>query len=154
MERRYPLRARARFVVPVAIALGLLGAATASEPRARLFCAVVAAAIAALWGIARLLGQALAVDERGYRVVRRDKVLLAVGWDEVKRARAVPAEQAMYLDTGTPAKNLLLPTRHGYGFRFARQPELYVRIARALGERLEVVESLEPPEPAKEKKKK
>jgi hypothetical protein len=143
-EARFALRARARFVVPAAIALGLVGAALASEARARLFCAVMSAAIAALWGASRLLARILAVDEQGYRVVRRARVLLSVRWDEVKRARAVPAEQALYLDTGEPARNLLLPTRHGYGFRFARQAELYTRIARALGDRLEVVPTLEP----------
>lgn len=149
-ESRHPLQARARMVVPVAIAVGLVGGAAAEA--ARIFFLASAAAIALLWWASRLFARVLVVGEQGYRVEQRGRTVLEVRWDEVRRARAVPVEQAMYLETGDPARNLLLPTRHGYGFRFARQAELYLRIARALAGKLEIVETLVPPEPAAEKR--
>src|SRR5262249_32176336 len=95
--------------------------------------------------VARVARPVLVVDAQGYRVEERGRVRLTVGFAEIARARAVPAEQAMYLDFGEPARNPLLPPRRGYGFRFERQGALYARLARALGERLEVVPSLERP---------
>ncbi len=92
------------------------------------------------------------VDASGYRVEQGARELLRVGFDEVKRVRAVPAEQSMYVDCGEPARNLLLPPRRGYGFRFARQGDLYVILAKRLEDRLEIVESLAPPDEKKDKK--
>lgn len=136
-------------MIPVAIGVGLAGAATARGPVGQLVFGGGTALVAALWGLGRRRRPVLLVDDQGYRVEERGREKLRVAFREVKRVRAVPAEQAMYIDCGAPARNLLLPTRHGYGFRFARQPELYVLLAQHLGDRVEIVETLIPPESPK-----
>jgi hypothetical protein len=139
---RFALLASGRWVVPLAIAVGLVGTATATGPTGRLVFGGGAAAIAALWALGRWRRPTLIVGPEGYRVVEAGRERLAVAFSEVKRARAVPAELAMYVDCGDPARNLLLPMRHGYGFRFARQDELYVLLAKRLGDRVEIVATL------------
>jgi uncharacterized membrane protein len=139
---RYPLLSTSRWVVPLAIALGLVGAATGYAERARWALGGGAAVIAALAIAARVRRPELVVDDEGYRVEQVGRVKLSVTWSEVIRVKAVPAEQAMYVDCGDPARNLLLPPRRGWGFRFAQQAALYVQLAGHLKEKIEVVESL------------
>jgi hypothetical protein len=100
------------------------------------------ALIAALWAGARLRRPVLVVDGEGYRVEVGRRERLRVAFREVLRVRAVPSEQAMYVDCGDPARNLLLPTRHGWGFRFARQGALYVLLAKQLADRLQIADRL------------
>ncbi len=145
-EQRFEPRASTRFVVPLAVALGLLGAALAPTLTGHLVLGGGAAAVGALWALTRARRPALLVGAEGYRVVEGRREKLRVRWDELRRVRAVPAEQAMYLDCGEPGRNLLLPTRHGFGFRFQRQSELYVLLARRLEGRLEIVDALAAPD--------
>ena len=144
MAARYPLLSTSRWVVPLAIALGLVGAATAYAERARWALGGGAAVIAGLAVVARVRRPELVVDDEGYRVEQVGRVNLSVKWSEVVRARAVPAEQAMYIDCGDPARNLLLPPHRGWGFRFAHQSDLYVHLATHLQGKLEVVPTLLP----------
>lgn len=141
-------------MAPAAIVVGLLGAAAAPALAGRLVFGGGALAIAALWALARRRRPTLIVGGEGYRVVEGGRERLRVGFAEVVRARAVPEQRAMYLDCGDPSRNLLVPTRHGFGFRFARQAELYVLLARRLEGRLEIVEALIPPDEKKQVEKK
>jgi hypothetical protein len=151
-ESRHALYATTRWMVPLAIVLGLVGAGLSRAPLGRALFGGGALAIAALWGVSRMRRPELVVDEQGYRVEEGRREKLRVGFAEVKRVRAVPQEQAMYLDCGDPARNLLLPTRHGFGFRFARQGALYALLARSLDGKIEIAETLLPPEEKKKKK--
>jgi len=145
-EERFALLPTTRWLAPLAIALGLIGAAVADSGRARVLFGGGTAIIATLWLIGVARRPYLSIDSDGYRVVEGTKERLRVRFDEVVRARAVAVEQAMYVDCGDPARNLLLPPRRGYGFRFARQGDLYVILAKALEAKLEMVDSLEPPD--------
>jgi hypothetical protein len=141
---RFALLSTWRWLPWAAVVAGVLSAlALVGTPR--WVCLGGTAFVLLAAAAARLARPVLVVDARGYRVEERGRVRLTVGFTEIARARAVPAEQAMYLDCGEPARNLLVPPRRGYGFRFERQGVLYARLARALGDRLEVVSSLERP---------
>src|SRR5207302_3837828 len=143
--RRFPLLATTRWMAPVSFAIALFGAIFATGKPPRIGYAVVAAIVGALWLIARLRRPVLLVDNDGYRVEVRGRVKLRVRFDEIERARAVPAEQSMYLDCGDGDRNLLLPPKRGFGFRFAEQADLYVLLAKRLGDRVEIAERLEGP---------
>ncbi len=145
MEHRFALVSSVRWLVPAAIALGLLGAAAGPTARARVTFGVGSGTLALLGAIGRWRRPTLIIDEQGYRVTERGRERLSVAFAEVVRARAVPAERALYLDCGDPARNLLVPPRHGFGFRFARQAELYLLLARQLGDKLVVVAELVEP---------
>ena len=138
---RFALLSTWRHLPPAAIAFGVL-AAIALEGNGRWVCAGGALVIAALWFIGRAARPTLVIDDGGYRVEERGTERLRVAFADVKRARAVPAEQAMYVDCGDPARNLLLPPRRGFGFRFDRQTALYVRLAQSLSDKIEIVEKL------------
>lgn len=153
-EARYPLLSTARWMVPLAIVLGLVGAGMARTTAGRAILGGGALAITALWALGRARRPELVVDDTGYRVEECKHARLRVEFAEVKQVRAVPAEQAMYVDCGDPARNLLLPSRHGFGFRFARQGELYALLARHLDAKIEIADALLPPEPDAKKKKK
>ena len=150
--QRYPLLPSTRIAVPIAIALGLAGIAFATGSTPRLVYAAGTLAVIALWLANLARRPVLVVDGEGYRVEVRRREVVRVRFDEVKRVRAVPGEQAMYLDCGDPKRNLLLPTRHGFGFRFARQATLYVTLAKRLSDRLEIADTLipNPPETGKD----
>jgi hypothetical protein len=139
---RYTLVSTWRFVVPLAVVLGVLGA-VAGGGVLRWVCGIGAVLIALLWLVGAMRRPELVLEAGGYRVEEGGRERLRVDFTEVRRARAVPAEHAMYVDCGDPRRNLLLPPRRGYGFRFDRQSELYVRLARALGDRVEIVDRLE-----------
>ena len=145
-EQRYELLSSWRAVVPLAILAGV-GATLALVGPARWVCGGGAIVLAVLWFVGRTARPTLVVDGTGYRVEERGRERLCVSFAEVVGARAVPAEHAMYLDCGDRARNLLLPPRRGFGFRFERQSHLYVRLARALDGKLAIVERLESPAP-------
>ena len=147
-EERFPLLPGSRRLIPIAFALSLAGVIFAVSTTTRLVYAALTLAVVALWLFARARRAVLVIDDEGYRVEVGRRRALAVRWDEVTRARAAPAEHAMYLDCGDPARNLLLPGR-GYGFRFARQEALYTLLALRLADRLELVDKLVPDPPVK-----
>jgi hypothetical protein len=153
-EQRFALLSTTRWMVPLALVLGLVGAAVARTLNGRLLFGGGTAIVGALWAMSRVRRPTLAVGETGYRVLERGRERLKVEFSEVKTVRAVPAQEAMYVDCGDPSRNLLLPSRHGYGFRFEKQAELYVLLAKRLDGRIEVVDALVAPDPPKEKKKK
>lgn len=143
--RRFPLLPTWRWLMPLAVMLGAFGVAFAGASGPRVYFLVATALVCLLWWAQARRRPVLLVDDGGYRVRVRGRERLRVRWSEVRSARAVPDEYAMYLDCGDAARNLLLP-QHGYGFRFARQPELYALLAARLGDRLEEVDKLVPDE--------
>jgi hypothetical protein len=142
--RPFPLQPATRWLAPLAALFGIAGVVFAVSSTARALFIAGTAATLLLALLARLRRPLLFLEEDGYRVEVAGKVTLRVKFAEVKQARAVPAQQAMYLDTGQPGRNLLLPARSGFGFRFARQDELYRLLAERLADRLVVVETLVP----------
>ena len=125
---RYRLIFTQRRVLPLAVLVAVAGAAVATALWARIVCGAVAGlALLAVW----LQGHskpALLIDEEGYAVEEHGREKLRVRWSEVVKVRADGAEKALYIDVGDPARNLLVPSRRGYGFRFDRADELFQRI--------------------------
>jgi hypothetical protein len=129
---RYRLIFTQRRVLPLAVLVALAGAVVSEALWARIVCVLVAVvALLAAWLQSRG-GAALVVDDEGYAVEERGREKLRVRWSEVQKARADAAEQALYLDTGDPARNLLVPPQRGYGFRFERADELYREILKRI----------------------
>ncbi|HEX2568667.1 MAG TPA: hypothetical protein VH877_03840 [Polyangia bacterium] len=143
--QRFALLSTWRWVVPVAIGAGILAALFWQGVVPRWLCGGGAVMLAILWLLERR--PVLVVDAEGYQVEERGRSRLRVPFAEVQRARAVPAEHAMYVDCGDPGRNLLLPPRRGFGFHFERQAQLYVLLARRLEDKLQVVASLVPAPP-------
>ncbi len=141
---RYPLIFPARRVVPVAVVVAAAGAGFSPSLALRILCGAFGAVAAALaWWQARAR-TAVIVDERGYAVEERGQEKLRVAWSEVVRVRADGAERALYVDCGEPARNLLVPPRRGYGFRFERSEALYAQILDAVApEKIELVTRLD-----------
>jgi hypothetical protein len=140
---RYRLIFTQRRVLPLAVVIALAGAWVATALWARIACAAVAVlALLAAWlqGRAR---PALLVDDEGYAVEEHGREKLRVRWSEVVKVRADAGEKALYIDVGDPARNLLVPPRRGYGFRFDRADELFQRIlARVPADKVEAVARL------------
>jgi hypothetical protein len=142
-EAAHVFRSGMRLPLPLLAFLVLIGGALAPTAHVRLVWFAVAALLMLGWTVSLIFSPVLYVGDRGYRVEVRGRTTVDVPWAEVRGARAVPAERAMYVDAGDPARNLLLPPRHGFGFRIDRQGELYANLARRLADRLIVVEQLQ-----------
>jgi len=125
---RFPLLMSTRRVLPVALVFASGAALFAPGAILRAGCVAFAAFAAAVWAWQASARPELVVDDDGYAVVERGREKLRVPWRDVRRVRADRAEHALYVDTGDPARNLLVPPKRGYGFRFARQELLYARV--------------------------
>lgn len=145
MVATFPLLPGTRWVAPLAVLFGIGGAVVATSTAARLFLAGGALLFTLLALLAHRRRPILFVDDEGYRVEEAGRERLRVRWDEVLSARAVPEERSLYLETGERSRNLLLPPP-GFGFRYARQGELFARLVAVLGARVEIVPTLVPPE--------
>jgi hypothetical protein len=144
-QERFPLLFTQRRVLPLAVAVALAGAWLAEGAWARAVClALAVAALAAAWLQARTR-PTLILDEDGYAVEERGREKLRVPWSEVKSVRADPSEHALYVDCGDPRRNLLVPPRRGFGFRFERAEALYAFVVAQVPERVEVVARLDTP---------
>jgi hypothetical protein len=143
---RYPLVFTQRRILPLALLVALGGAALAEATWARAVCVGVALlALAAVWLQARAR-PALILDESGYAVEERGREKLRVPWSEVRNVRADGKEHALYVDVGDPARNLLVPPRRGFGFRFERAEELFASVLRRVpAEKVEAVAQLDVP---------
>ena len=141
---RHPILFTQWGLVPVAIVLLSGWAVFASNPIVQIVSAAIALVTAIIAAVLWRARPSLLLDERGYAVWEGGREKLRVGWDEVKRVRCDQAEHACYVDCGEPARNLLVPPRRGYGFRFERQAELYAQVIAAVGaDRLEMVKKLD-----------
>ncbi len=149
MSDAFPVLLATRRVLPAAVLFAAMGALLTPGVWLRVGCAAFTAFAAAFWAWQARARPELVVDDDGYAVMERGREKLRVAWREVRRVRADRAEHALYVDTGDPARNLLVPPRRGYGFRFARQDVLYARVIERVPEALiEMVERLDaPPKP-------
>jgi hypothetical protein len=132
MVARHPLLIGTRWLVPLACSFALAGALMMPSPLAR----VVAAVMFVLSGLGGWLmffvRPVLLLDDDGYAIVQRGRERLRVRWSEVLKVRVDKREHALYLDCGDKARNLFVPPRRGYGFRFADSPALCARVLAAV----------------------
>jgi hypothetical protein len=141
---RHPLLAGTRFLLPVAIALAVLGAVVAHDTAAR-----IVAGFFALIGLAAFFWQqrhrpTLLLDDDGYAIEQLGREKLRVKWSEVQKVRVDRRAPAVYVDTGDKARNLFVPPRTGYGFQFADGKTACARIIAAVGmERVVEVERID-----------
>lgn len=100
------------------------------------------------WGWLRTQARTLVLDEAGYAIEARGRERLRVGWSEVRRVLHDPGEDAVYVDCGDKARNLLIPPARGFGFHVAEAAAATARVLAAVpAERVETVERLEEPRP-------
>ncbi len=142
--QRYRLIFTQRRVLPLAVVVALAGSIASDALWARILCVSVAVlAVVAAWLQSRGAA-ALVVDDQGYAVEEHGREKLRVAWSEVHKVRVDAAEHALYIDTGDPARNLLVPPERGYGFRFERAEELFRQILTHVPEaKLEAVTRLD-----------
>lgn len=151
-SERFPVLLAQRRVLPVAVVFALSGVVFSHAWWARAICLGLAVATTAVALVQRRRRATVIIDADGYAVEERGREKLRVAWSEVRRVRAVPAEQALYVDCGDRARNLLVPPPHGYAFAFQGGDRLYQRIIAAVPDRLELSARLEPaPEPESQK---
>ena len=117
-----------RRILPAALIFTAAAALFAPGLVLRAACIAFAVFALAMWLWQARRRPELVVDDGGYAVFEGGREKLRVRWPEVRRVRADRAEHALYVDAGDPARNLLVPPRRGFGFRFPRQELLYARV--------------------------
>jgi hypothetical protein len=70
----------------------------------------------------------LILDDEGWAIEGRGGERVRVAWREVVTVLYDKAEEALYLDSGERARNLLVPPRRGFGFYFEDQATLCARV--------------------------
>jgi len=147
VAEKFELILTQRRVLPLAVVFAVAGAALSTAWWARAGCGAFALAAAALaWWQWRARPQ-LVLDERGYAVEEHGREKLRVEWREVVKVLADAGEHALYVDCGDRSRNLLVPPRRGFGFRFARADVLYARVLAAVPDRVELVKRLDAGKP-------
>jgi hypothetical protein len=142
---RHRIRPNGRFVLPMAVVV-TLGLAVAGAHGIRLEALALAGAEAAAWGWMRLSARTLLLDDDGYAIEAHGRERFRVRWAEVTHVRHDPGEQAVYVDCGDKARNLLVPPAHGYGFHIADAAAATARVLASVPpERVETVARLEAP---------
>ena len=123
-----------------------LGLAVAGAHGIRLEALALAGAEAAAWGWMRLSARTLLLDDAGYAIEQDGKEKLRVAWSEVQKVRIDRGESAIYVDCGDKARNLFVPPRRGYGFRFADAEAACARVLAAVpADRVVEVERIDVP---------
>jgi hypothetical protein len=140
---RHPLLLSLRWLLPAAALLALALGVLARSSLGHIAGFAIGFVIAILAVVQSRLQPVLILDDEGYAIQQGGKILFRVAWSEVKKVRADAKEQALYIDCGDPARNLLVPPARGYGFRFADAPRIYARVLSAVGDRVVQVERLD-----------
>lgn len=140
---RHPLLLSLRWLLPFASLLSLALGVMAHSPAGHVAGLALAVVVAALAVWQQRNRPVLVVDDDGYAIEQNRQIRFRVLWSEVKQVRADAREQALYIDCGDPARNLLVPPARGYGFHFAGGKALYARIVSAVGDRVVQVERLD-----------
>jgi hypothetical protein len=129
--------------LPIAGILLLTGAILGQATWFRVASAVLAATVVVALVVLRRAGAELILDDDGYALREFGREKVRVPWREVVKVRFDAAEQAMYLDCGDPARNLLIPPARGYGYRFERPAELCDEVKKHVpADKIEAVEKL------------
>ncbi|HEY2745785.1 MAG TPA: hypothetical protein VGL86_14215 [Polyangia bacterium] len=143
---RHPLVVGTRWLLPVAIGLALVGAAVAHQTMARVIAGVFAVLGVAAWLWQERHRPTLVLDDTGWAIEQQGREKLRVAWSEVRAVRIDRRESAIYVDTGDKARNLFVPPRRGYGFRFARAEAACARVLAAVpADRVTEVERIDVP---------
>ncbi|MGZ3438727.1 MAG: hypothetical protein ACXVDD_04405 [Polyangia bacterium] len=129
---RHPLVVGTRWLLPVAVVLAVAGAVVAHQLLARVIAGFFAVVGVAAWLWQERHRPTLVLDDDGYAIEQLGAEKLRVRWTEVRAARIDRRESAVYLDCGDKARNLFVPPRRGYGFRFADAPAVLARVLLAL----------------------
>ena len=140
---RHPLLLSLRWLLPAAALLALALGVMARSPLGHIAGMAIAFVIGILAIVQSRLRPVLILDDDGYAIQQGGKILFRVAWSEVKKVRVDAKEQALYIDCGDKARNLLVPPARGYGFRFADAPGIYARVLAAVGDRVVQVERLD-----------
>ncbi len=128
-QAKYRLIFTQRRVLPLAVLVALGGAVV--DPGAVGARGVRSPSLCWRWwrpGCRDAHGRRWCSTTEGYAVEEHGREKLRVPWREVVKVRADGAEQALYIDVGDPSRNLLVPPRRGYGFRFDRADELFQHV--------------------------
>ncbi len=141
--QRFALLSSTRYLLWLALACAALLGAFATLPWLRLSALVAAGVLIGLSALSLRYRPTLVVDDEGYAVESAGRRRFSVAWSAVQHVRHDPAEQALYIDCGVPAHNLLLPPQAGYAFGFEQRDVLYQRLLSYVGERAEIVARLD-----------
>jgi len=143
---RHPLIVGTRWLLPIAIVLALAAAAAAHGVRTRVIAGCFALLGVIAWWWQERHRPTLVLDDAGYAIEQQGKEKLRVAWSEVQTVRFDRREDAIYVDCGDKARNLLVPPRRGYGFRFADAAAVCARVVAAVpAERVVEVERIDVP---------
>ena len=142
-QTRYRLRFTQSPLLYVAIAFAVLG--TLVAPSTGLRVASIGFGLLTLFALLFQMRArpSLVLDPSGYAVEEHGKEKLRVAWSEVISIRADEGEHALYVDCGDPKRNLLVPPRRGYGFRFENAEALYAYVLACAPDRIVRVERLD-----------
>jgi hypothetical protein len=141
---RHPLIVGTRWLLPVAVVMALAAAGAARALPGRIIAGVFAALGVVAWLWQERHRPTLILDDAGYAIEQRGGEKLRVGWSEVQKVRLDRRESALYLDCGDKARNLFVPPRRGYGFRFADAERLCARVLLSVpGDRIVEVERID-----------
>ena len=143
---RHPLVVGTRWLLPIAIVLALVAAAVAHALPARLLAGFFALLGLLAWWWQERHRPTLLLDDAGYAIEQDGKEKLRVAWSEVQKVRIDRGESAIYVDCGDKARNLFVPPRRGYGFRFADAEAACARVLAAVpADRVVEVERIDVP---------
>lgn len=142
-EQRFRLLPTTRFVLPVAVLLGALVAALGTATWMRVSSAVAVVVLVLLDRATARRRPVLVLSADGYRVEAGGKTRFFVPWSSVQRVLCDASEQALYVECGDRAKNLLLPPASGFAFTFERRAALYEAVRSAVPDRLQDVARLD-----------
>ena len=141
--QRFALLSSTRYLLWLALGCAALLGVFSTLSWLRLSAIVAAIALVGLSALSRRYRPTLVVDDEGYAVESAGRRRFSVAWSAVQHVRHDPAEQALYIDCGVPAHNLLLPPQAGYAFGFEGRDVLYQRLLSYVGERAEIVARLD-----------
>jgi hypothetical protein len=141
---RHPLLVGSRWLVVPALAFALVGAIYMPSLVGRIAGLVVFVLVGVGAWAMRLSRLVLRLDDDGWAIEQRGRERVRVKWSDVQRVRIDKRESALYVDCGDKARNLLVPPRRGYGFRFADAPTICARVlATVPAERVVEVERID-----------
>lgn len=143
---RHPLIVGTRWLLPIAIVMALAAAAAAHALPARIVAGFFALLGAVAWMWQERHRPTLVLDDAGYAIEQNGAEKLRVAWSEVQKVRIDRKESAVYVDCGDKGRNLFVPPRRGYGFRFAGAEAVCARVLAAVpADRVVEVERIDVP---------
>jgi hypothetical protein len=141
---RHPLVASAAWLLPLSVVMAIGGVVAAHAVTGRLLAGWFALLACVAWLWQRRQRPVLLVDDAGWAIEQRGREKLRVAWSEVQSVRFDRKESAFYADCGDVGRNLFVPPRRGFGFRFGQQEQLCERLLASVpADRVHDVERLD-----------